>query len=997
MKIAASDWPTISALFDEALALSAPERSRWLDALPPQHRVHRSTLEGLLSDLASVETEDFLNALPRVGVAEPASPAEAGGGEQTVGPYRLLRELGRGGMGSVWLAERSDGLIKRSVALKLPHSGVATRSFTERLERERDILAALTHPNIARLYDAGISAEGQAYLALEYVTGQDLLAHCETHRLGLRERIDLFQQVLSAVQYAHAQLVLHRDLKPANVMVGVDGGVRLLDFGIAKLMSDGAARETELTALEGRALTPDYASPEQIMGRPLGTGSDVYSLGVLLFELLTGQRPYRLKRGTRGEIEQAILEADPQRPSHVPFDAATTEARDSTSKRLRVALSGDLDTIVLKALRKDPAQRYPTVQAMSDDLSRHLDGRAVLARASSPVYALRRFVDRNRLAVAGTGVVMLALVAATGVSLRQAGIAREHARTAEAALGFLEDIFNTNSTEQPDPAKARQTSARELLDLGNRRIDSALADAPEARLRVATTLARLYDDLDLRAEVVTLHRKRVELTRSLHGSENRSVADALVDVASAASDNGQHALAATSLDEAGAILDRLHDERSLSRARWELAKNGQVNMTGEKLELGMAHLQRALGILRALPPSSDLVGALDELTHVYVKLGRADEAADASAEALRVASIVPGGMKNRMPYLWQSAGDVALARDDLAEAQHALEKALAAAQENSGPRSTTALSVMSDIGYLLVGESKFGPAVERLAAAAKLAEAIAGTSDGSSVEPIAVRRYGAALTHYGRPEEALQALAIARGLWKEEMGSDEDALLLGETAAADLELGRLGAARTALDQREELLRRKNSGRAGRSNESVIFRVQLLILAGTPAEADAALASYVPEARAKPGSRLALTRTLTEAQVRAAASRWSDALALASQILDAIASNPRGAQFHRLEAVADEVAGTALLRTGQPSAALPYLQKNLALAQSMYDPVGSPRLAQALVAMGDCELTLGHKEAARALLEQAKAIHANHAELGPQYRLPLQALAVRLDT
>ena len=997
MTIAAQDWPEVSALLDEALDLAPPARGPWLEGLTDGRGVHRRTLERLLADYASVETQNFLHTLPKAAGPLSSDATPAAGGDGAVGPYRLLRELGRGGMGSVWLAERSDGLIKRSVALKLPHSGVAPRSFSERLERERNILAGLTHPNIARLYDAGISADGQAYLALEYVTGMDLLAHCDAHRLDLRARIGLFLQVLAAVQYAHAQLVLHRDLKPANVMVGEDGGVHLLDFGIAKLMSDGAARETELTALEGRALTPDYASPEQIAGRPLGTASDVYSLGVLLFELLTGQRPYRLRRATRGELEQAILEADPQRPSHVSIDAAAARSWSTTPQRLQRALAGDLDTIVLKALRKSPESRYATVQAMSDDLSRHLEGRPVLARPDGPLDAMRRFVRRNWLASASVGIVALALVAAAGVSLRQAGIAREQARTAEAALGFLEDIFNTNSARRPDPAKARQTSARELLDIGNQRIDSALADAPAARLRVATTLAHLYDDLDLRAEVVALHRKRVELSRALRGSDDRSVADALVDLASAASDNDQNALAERSLNEAEAILDRLHDEHSLSRARWELARNAQINIAGGKLDQGLAHAQRAIDILRALPPSEELVSALDSLTHLYIKLGRVDEAAQTSAEALRVAPSVPGGLKNRMAYLWQSAGDVAMGRDDLAEAQHDLEQALAAAQENSGPRSTVALSVMSDLGYLLVGGSRFGAAAERLGVASQLARALADTNDASSVQPIVFRRYAAALTNHGRPEEALEALRVGRSLWREGIGVDEDALLLGETAAADLELGRLDAAGAAIDRREELLRKRDSGRVGRANETVMFRVQLLLAAGKPAEAEAELARYAPEKRAVPGSRLALTRTLLEAQVRAAASRWDDALKLASQVLAETASSRSASQLHRLEAVANEIAGTALLHTGPAAAALPYLQKDVELARSMYDPERSPRLAQALVALGDCELTLGHRDQARALLERAKAIHANHAELGPQYQRPLQALAARLGT
>ncbi len=337
MKIHPPDWPAISALFDEALDLPAQLRSRWLDELPDSQRTHRPTLELLLANHARVQTQDFLRTLPKMGLASEPIPAPGAQGAHTVGPYRLLRELGRGGMGSVWLAEHVDGVLKRRVAVKLPHPGLATRAFCERLERERDILASLTHPHIARLYDAGVSADGQPFIALEYVAGQTLVEHCDGARLTLRDRILLFQQVLSAVQYAHAHLVIHRDLKPSNVLVDEQGQVRLLDFGLAKLVTDGLANATELTLDTGLALTPDYASPEQMASGPISTVSDVYSLGVLLFELLSGERPYRLKRGTRAVLEEAILAAVPRRPSQTLRDPAHACCRrPKTEPLLRV-------------------------------------------------------------------------------------------------------------------------------------------------------------------------------------------------------------------------------------------------------------------------------------------------------------------------------------------------------------------------------------------------------------------------------------------------------------------------------------------------------------------------------------------------------------------------------------------------------------------------------------------------------------------------------------
>jgi serine/threonine protein kinase len=255
------------------------------------------------------------------------------------GPYRVISLLGHGGMGSVWLAERVDGLFTRRVALKLVHPALMDRVMTERLGREREILASLDHPKIARLFDAGFAEDGQPYLALEYIAGTPLTTYCDERRLSIAVRLELLRQVLSAVQYAHANLVIHRDLKPSNILVTEDGRAHLLDFGIAKLLTTGVAKETELTQLGGRALTPDYAAPEQIAGAPVTTAADVYALGVMLYELLTGQRPYRPKRDSRGALEEAIMQDDPVAPSRVTPSEATATARDTTARKLVSAMS----------------------------------------------------------------------------------------------------------------------------------------------------------------------------------------------------------------------------------------------------------------------------------------------------------------------------------------------------------------------------------------------------------------------------------------------------------------------------------------------------------------------------------------------------------------------------------------------------------------------------------------------------------------------------------
>ncbi len=420
-RLAPHEWAQLRLLLDEALALPVPERQAWLRALPVDRAgALRPHLASMLATAAAAAGSDapataarLLDTLPKVETAQFAPPP--GSGEQvgdSAGPYRLLRELGSGGMGSVWLAERTDVLQGRQVALKLPHGAWKRAGLAERLARERAILATLEHPNIARLYDAGVTPDGRPWLALEYVDGERIDTWCQGRQLPLSARVALFLQVARAVAYAHAQLVVHRDLKPANILVTGAGEVKLLDFGIAKLAAEGVAEETELTREAGRAFTPEYASPEQILGRPLGTASDVYSLGVVLFELLAGVRPYRLQRHSRAALEEAVAAAEVPRPSSL----APAERR--------AAIRGDLDTIVLKALRREPAGRYATVAALADDLQRHLDQRPVLAQPDSAWYRLRKFGRRNRLAVLAGTVAAAGLLAGSGVAVWQAVQAR---------------------------------------------------------------------------------------------------------------------------------------------------------------------------------------------------------------------------------------------------------------------------------------------------------------------------------------------------------------------------------------------------------------------------------------------------------------------------------------------------------------------------------------------------------------------------------------------
>lgn len=427
-QISAQDWRLVFALLDTALELPASSRDSWLDGLTDQPAEIQSALRELLARQQREDTRDFLQQLPQFTltpdgpqVADTADAMNAGG---QVGPYRLINRLGRGGMSSVWVAERSDGLLKRRVALKLPHLGWSQPDLAERMARERDILASLEHPNIARLYDAGVVDDGRPYLALELVDGKPIDEYCAGLAAGIPTRVAIALQTATAVAYAHSRMVVHRDLKPSNILVDAAGQVHLLDFGISKLLEQDPALASKATQFGGRAYTPDYASPEQIRGDAVTASTDVYSFGVVLYQLLSGRLPY-LPTGPGKRLDHNPLRADPPPPSAVVQERAIAQA-----------LRGDLDTIVLKALKEREADRYASMQALAEDLSRFLKGEPVLARRDGAWYRLRKFAVRNRFALRAMAAAVAVSVAISSVLIIQ----RSRQQRAEAVATFADNL-----------------------------------------------------------------------------------------------------------------------------------------------------------------------------------------------------------------------------------------------------------------------------------------------------------------------------------------------------------------------------------------------------------------------------------------------------------------------------------------------------------------------------------------------------------------------------
>ena len=538
-----ADWSALQGLLEEALELPPQARTAWLESLPAVHEPLREPLRRLLEVHEGLDSRPFVDAFGQS--TEGLTPQASVLIGDLVGPYRLLQQLGDGGMGSVWLAERADGSIKRKVALKLPRM-VWVRDLASRMARERDILGSLEHSRIARLYDAGVDQLGRPFLALEYVEGERIDHHCDEQRYGIAPRIRLFLQVLEAVQYAHINLVLHRDLKPANVLVDQHGDIRLLDFGIAKFLDDESSptpADPHSRSLS-RAMTPRYASPEQVQQLRLSLASDVYSLGVMLYELLVGATPYVTANGSRAELEIAIVEGQLRTPSRAALDATTADRRQSTPGRLARSLRGELDAVLLKALARNPADRYPSAEALRADLTRWLEGHPVRAKRPSRLLALRKFVVRNAWSVSFGGAAVCAVLVAALIALMQAREARLESQRAAATRDFLLGLFENAN---PELHGGRELTARDLLIAGEASLPMKLSREPDTSSEVLRVMANAWAQLGDFEKMAELAAKRSAMLRK--SDDPVLLARALIDEAQVATRTGETRRVDEILDE----------------------------------------------------------------------------------------------------------------------------------------------------------------------------------------------------------------------------------------------------------------------------------------------------------------------------------------------------------------------------------------------------------------------------------------------------------------
>jgi eukaryotic-like serine/threonine-protein kinase len=592
-------WLRASGHLDDVLELPPEQREAWLSALREDDPVSADDVAALLDEHRRLTAEGFLDsALPIAPRSMPLSGVR-------IGAYMLVSRIGHGGMGTVWLASRSDGRFEGQVALKLLNAALVGHGGEERFKREGTFLARLTHPHIARLIDAGVSNTGQPYLVLEYVDGRHIDRYCDEERLSIDERIRLFLDVQAAVAHAHANLIVHRDLKPSNVLVAATGQVKLLDFSIAKLIADDAQpAATALTQGSGSAMTPKYAAPEQVTGAPITTATDVYALGVLLYELMTGLHPAGNTPKSPSEFVKAVTEIEPVRLSAAVQHGASPDAtaalastRATTPARLSRQLRGDLETILSKALKKDPAERYSSVNAFADDLRRYVDHQPIAARPDTVSYRASKFARRHWQGLTGLAVAVALFVGTVGFYTVRLASERNRARVQAEKASRISELLKGLVTGA-DPYRTPDGSdptVQGLLDVGAERIAKELNDQPDVQAEMFTAIGRTYARMGLQAKALPLLEQAVTLGRRALGTDHVRVAQSLNDLGVVYRQLGRPADAEPLLVESLAIRRRLlgSDNNDVAITLVELAR--AFNAQGRDAE-SEAPIREALAI-----------------------------------------------------------------------------------------------------------------------------------------------------------------------------------------------------------------------------------------------------------------------------------------------------------------------------------------------------------------------------------------------------------------
>jgi eukaryotic-like serine/threonine-protein kinase len=922
-------WTRAKSLFERALELPPAERDDFIARECAQDPELLSEVTGLLrADAAPAGLLDRTLHAESLGLgSEPGTDPLASG--TTIGAWRLVRQLGAGGMGIVYLAERADAAFAQRAALKIVRGGLASRALEGRFLRERRILARLEHPGIARLLDGGLTPEGQPWFAMELVEGEPISDYAQHNGLDVPGRLRLFLQACAAVQYAHSRLVVHRDLKPANMLVDGEGRVRLLDFGVARLLDD-AADEAGLTRAGLPALTPAYAAPEQIRGEPPTTATDVFGLGAILYELLSG-RPIRDAAAATPTGLVRTLDRD------IAPLASLPELPAAHRRRLR----GDLETIVAVALAAEPARRYASVEALAADIERHLESMPLAARPASRAYRISRYVRRHRIGVAATASLLLLLAAGVAGVLWQAREARLEAARAREMSAFLQDLFDA---VDPEEARGRVVTARELLDRGAERIGDLKAD-PDLRVDVLRTLGELYYRLGLFDRSESLLRQAESEALAAFGAEDARTARVRASLAYTVIDAGRFAEAESIVETALAASRRSGDEEAL-------------------------------------------LYSLDTLSHVRALQGRCAEAIDLYLEELPLAERILGPDSKEVAGLYNSIGSCAMQLDNYDRADRFLAEALRRQRRILGDVHTSVANTLGLIGNLRgrQGRYKDGEPFHREALAIR-ERVLAPEHPDLAISFDALAQN---LDNQGRRDEARAFYERALELRRRVLGPRSQVVAGTLTSLSVLEF-RAGDFEAALARQLEAL--------AIYRETVGETRNVALAVGNAGVMLRDLGRY-DEARQKLEESLAMRRKLSgDTSTDAAAARMHLAT------LDRMTGRPEQAESQYREALATfeselpdghtRIAearmglGATLLLRGHAREALPLLESaHVALLAA--DAVNDLRLAECRIWLGAALAAASRSAEARPHLEDARSTIARLR--GPDHQLAVRAAA-----
>lgn len=669
-------WEKIEAAFEHAVSLEPPARAAYLEELRDEDGPLHTVIERMLR-----EDEDAAGALEGPVTAAAASFARSTSDRwvgEAFGNFRAVSRIASGGMSAVYLGERADGQFDQDVAIKLVAGSFRSEELIARFRTERQILASLKHPYIAQLHDGGTTEDGTPYLVMEYVDGLPIDEYCDGEALDIDARLRLFGKVCRAVDFAHRNLIVHRDLKPSNILVTGDGTPKVLDFGIAKPLEEATFSRTIVHTQEfSRAMTPEYASPEQVRGENITTATDVYSLGVLLYRLLTGRMPYATSGANVAAITQAICDTDPLRPSTVVARQSSGQGDDESSQadiaagratslpKLRKLLSGDLDNIVLAALQKEPARRYASAKDLDDDIERYLASKPVEARADSLWYRANRFVVRNKVGVATSAIILALLVGFPSFYSVQVAQQRDRAELeAEKSASVAEFMQSLFDSSNPAVAQGESVSARSLLDEGARRIDADLAGQPALRAAMQDVMGGAYLGLGLYDQAGPLLENALGTRLNLHGRDHPDVLQTLTKLAGHAAQTGDNAASETRALEALEISRNVHGEESLPTAGLYAVLGSAVYDLGRRDE-ARGHFQRALTIYDAVSETEtpEKAAALRRYGWLLTNAGEFEEAESVFLQALEILKASSGerhpgvqAVLNQLAYVQMDTG-----------------------------------------------------------------------------------------------------------------------------------------------------------------------------------------------------------------------------------------------------------------------------------------------------------------------------------------------------